>query len=157
MLIDNWHECGRAKTNGDPKFWRTFTRDRVVGNCPTDKPLRFECGDSNGPKYTSKIIPAMDLMSNERINFESGSLWQDSIYKKSIIHTISTDPSCGSKCDYDFWLHFTIQGFCAGLLDLQGKPGWWFSVSYFGGKYADMFCYFYTITTLNYKVFYQKN
>ena len=84
----------------------------------------------------------MDLMSTGRTNFESGSLWKDTTFKKYVLHTISTDPTSKKTYTYDFWLHFTIQWHCAGVINVMLKPGWWFSVSYFGGKYKDIFCNF---------------
>lgn len=135
MFLDDLHECGRAISNGNTNFWNTFTRERVVSKCPTDKPLRFKCGHSNGPKYISRIVSPINLMFTECIKFESGSLYRNDSSNDYIIHIDSSNPSCIStnQGSHDLYLSFTKEFHCAGQPNVEKLSGWWFSVSYFEG------------------------
>ena len=120
-------------SNGNTNFWNTFTRERVLSKCPADKPLRFKCGHSNGPKYISRTISPINLMSSECIKFESGSLYESN--SSNIIHIDSSNPSCTSanQGSHDLYLRLTKEFHCAGDSNVQTLPGFWFSVSFFEG------------------------
>ena len=105
----------------------------VYAGCPSDKPLRFSCGDFTGVKYTSNQFPSMNLLSGECTNFRGGS---NNPYRGDYILAIDdSNPSCGQfNVDYDIYMHFGIQWGCKGISNTNQKSGWWFSVSYKTGR-----------------------
>ena len=138
IISAHWNECGRV--DGLQKDWTEATWDEVMSTCPTDKSWRFECGDLNGRKYTSRMINPMNLTVTECVKFEGGSLWQASNKETAILDLDSSDPGCNSPTGTqdgkgDLYMHFTSQFNCAGIPNVQRQSGWWFSVSYFDGNF----------------------
>ena len=123
-----WVECGRAESAS----YRTDTGKKVFAKCPTDKPLRFSCGDSSGPRYTSNKIPAMNLLTKSCKKVDRGYL---NPYGSDYILAIdrNSNPSCGSTSSrYQLYMNFGSYWTCGNYRGIHSSSRWWFSVSYYG-------------------------
>ena len=105
----------------------------VYAGCPTNKRIKFACGDSTGTKYTSPIFPSMNLLSGSCSNFVGGA--NNAVSNDYSLSIDSSNPKCGqNNVAYDIYMHFGSQWGCKGTTNTHLKPGWWFSVSYYDGK-----------------------
>ena len=123
-----WVECGRAESES----YITDTGNKVFAKCPTDKPLRFSCGDSSGPRYTSNKIPAMNLLTQSCKKVDRGFL---NPFGNDYMLTIDrgSDPNCGSYSTYyQLYMQFGSYWSCGGYRGIHCSSRWWFSVSYYG-------------------------
>ena len=124
--LKGWIECGRAKSEsyGSDKGKKVFEK------CPTDKPVRFSCGDSSGPKFTSNEISSLNFKTSSCIKFDKGALNPYSNdYRLSIDN--ARNPNCGQyDASYSIYMNFGSQWGCNGISNAHSKAGWWFSVSY---------------------------
>ena len=136
LILEIWTECGRATSEN----WKTIKGDDVYRHCPSDKPLRFSCGDSMGPKYTSDQFPSMNLLSGKCNKFIGGA--NTPLSKDYVLAISGFNPSCNEfhyhDKDYDIFMNFDNPGpwACKGTKGTHLKPGWWFSVSYRTGRNA---------------------
>ena len=89
VILEIWTECGRATSENSENDMGAV----VYAGCPSDKPLRFSCGDYTGPKYTSNQFPSMNLLSGECNNFEGGSNTPSN--GDYILAIDDSNPSCG--------------------------------------------------------------
>ena len=126
FLLKVWTECGRARSES----YSSDTGKKVFAKCPTDKPVRFSCGNSSGPQFTSNEIPSLNFKTSSCIKFDKGAL---NPHSNDYILSIDNarNPNCGQYVTtYSIYMHFGTQWGCNGTTDTDEKTGWWFSVSY---------------------------
>ena len=103
----------------------------VFSKCPTDKPVRFSCGDSSGPQFTSAEISSLNFKTTSCIKFDKGYLNPQSNDFQLAVDN-HRNPTCGqSESSYNIFMNWPgNHWYCNGITNTQSKSGWWFSVSY---------------------------
>ena len=141
---ENWHTCGRAESG----TYRTDLGKKVFAKCPTNKPLRFSCGDSSGPRFTSNKVPAMNLLSKSCKKVDRGWLNR---YGSDYMLTIDRDsnPNCNQdNTGYQLYMKFGNYWSCGGYSHIHTSSRWWFTVSYLGHGKRLFECKLYVIICL---------
>ena len=103
----------------------------MFSKCPTDKPVRFSCGDSSGPQFTSDEISSLNFKTTSCIKFDKGYLNPQSNDFQLAVDN-HRNPTCGqSESSYNIFMNWPgNHWYCNGITNTQSKSGWWFSVSY---------------------------